>query len=248
MKKIIKKILITIGVLIVIIILFVLGYMFKAKSEINKMTPLETQKITEQIYSIKDTFTNIYLIQSNDGYIVIDGGNSIDNITTELSILNIDAKKVIALFLTHSDGDHVASVPLFKNAEVYLSKQEEQLLTGETSRFLFFGNKIECENYNLVEDNQVINISDLTIQCILTPGHTPGSTCYLINNNYLFTGDALSLIDGTVKDFNNLFNMDTKTQIQSIKKLSNLDSINFIFTAHHGMTNDFSFAFSDWKN
>jgi hypothetical protein len=41
--------------------------------------------------------------------------------------------------------------------------------------------------------------------------------------------------------------MDKETHKRSILKLSKLGNIDYIFTAHHGMSNDFDFAFSDWN-
>ncbi len=220
-----------------------LGYMFKAKSEIKKFTVLDTKQITEDLISVKDDFVNIYLMKINNGYVIFDAGNSMENVKNELAKLNIHPDEIKAVFLTHTDGDHVASVPLFEKAEIYLSKEEQRLINGEASRFLFFRNKIECTDYNLVTDNQIIAIEDLSVQCILTPGHTPGSTCYLVNDKYLFVGDALSIVDGKVKEFNRFFNMDTETQLKSIKKLSQLDSVEYIFTGHYGITGKVEPAF-----
>lgn len=248
MKKILKRILITLSILIGVIILFTVGYMIKAYSEVKTMAPLETGKITGNIYAVKDAFVNIYIVQSDSGYVVFDAGNNLETIKEELKKLEISPNKVIALFLTHTDGDHIASIPLFSNAKIYLSEQEEQMINGTTSRFLFFGNSIQHSDYCLVKDNQCINLAGLSIKGILTPGHTPGSMCYLMNNRYLFTGDALSLINWKVNEFNNFFNMDTKTQIASIDKLSKLENVEYLFTAHHGMSNDFAFAFSNWNN
>ena len=53
-----------------------------------------------------------------------------------------------------------------------------------------------------VKDNETINIDDLKIKTLYTPGHTSDSYSFLLNN-YLFTGDTL-LINGTGRtDFQN---------------------------------------------
>jgi len=39
-------------------------------------------------------------------------------------------------------------------------------------------------------DDQIFSAGKLKVKAIYTPGHTPGSTCYLVNNQ-LFTGDTL---------------------------------------------------------
>jgi len=43
---------------------------------------------------------------------------------------------------------------------------------------------------SLIVDQQVLNFGALSLQAIHTPGHTPGSTCFLIGK-HLFTGDTL---------------------------------------------------------
>lgn len=246
MKKTIKRILLAIGIVIILIVLFFVGYGYKAQSEVKTMTPVETGEIIENILAVKDSFLNLYLIKDSLNYIAIDTGNKIEVISEELKKLNINPDVVSAVLLTHTDGDHVAAISLFKNAKVYLSKQEEQLINGEESRFLFFGNNIDTEEYFLIEDQQIFSIGNLKIKGILNPGHTPGSMSYIINDKYLFTGDALSLKDGKIEKFNEFFNMDTETAIKSMEIITKIPNIEYIFTAHHGYSNDYKKAVSSW--
>jgi glyoxylase-like metal-dependent hydrolase (beta-lactamase superfamily II) len=247
MKKTVKRILFGIGIVIIVIVLFFVGYMLKAKSEMKVMNPTETKEITKNIFSIKDTFVNLFLIKDSDQYIAVDAGNKLDAVSAELKKLNIDPDKIIATILTHTDGDHVAALKLFKNARIYLAKQEEPLINGVKSRFLFFSNSIPTKEYTLIEDQQTIKIKSTKIKGILTPGHTPGSMCYLINDKYLFTGDAISLKAGKIGKFNKFFNMDTKTATESIEKIIGIPTAEYIFTAHYGFTNDYKNAVKDWK-
>jgi glyoxylase-like metal-dependent hydrolase (beta-lactamase superfamily II) len=242
-----KKALIIFGSVIAVLILFAAGYFVVMKHEMKKMHAVETGQVTDHIYAIKDSFVDAYLIGSPDGdYIMIDAGNDTETIKAALSGLNIDPAKVRAIFLTHTDRDHVAAIPLFTNAEVFLSRQEEQMINGETSRFFVFGNKISRKDYQLLDDGQVIDLPGITIKGILSPGHTPGAMCYLVNQKYLFTGDVLSLKNGKVDEFSKFINMDTKTDRKSIDRLSHLEGVEYIFTAHHGVSNDFEAAFKDW--
>jgi glyoxylase-like metal-dependent hydrolase (beta-lactamase superfamily II) len=138
-------------------------------------------------------------------------------------------------------------VPLFPNAQVYLSRQEEQMINGKTSRFLIFGNHISRDDYQLIYDGQILNFAGATIKGILTPGHTPGTMCYLVDGKYLFTGDVVRLIDGKAVEFHQFINMDTPTGIKSIEKLSLLEGIEYVFTAHHGVSDDFEKAFESFR-
>jgi glyoxylase-like metal-dependent hydrolase (beta-lactamase superfamily II) len=248
MKKTVKRILIGLGSVIIMIVLFFVGYMLKAKSEMKVMTPTETRNIVANIFSVNDSFVNLFLIKDNDQYIAIDGGNNAEAVSKELKKLSINPDNIIAAILTHSDGDHVAALKLFKKAKVYLSKQEEPMINSGKSRFLFWGNSIATKEYTLIEDQQTITINNTKIKGILTPGHTPGSMCYLINDKYLFTGDAISLKADKIGKFNKFFNMDTKTATASIQKITAISTAEYIFTAHYGYTNEYKNAVKDWRN
>ena len=223
------------GVVLGILFLLGGGLFVKFYAETRNMAPVETKEIADGVYAIADGYVNLYLIKAGESYIAVDAGNNADHVQKELSRVNIDPKRVAAVFLTHSDSDHTAGLGLFPNAAVYLSKQEEQMIDGRTTRFLIFKNKINhvCE---FPDDNQVINISGLSVRGIPTPGHTPGSMSWLINDGLLFTGDSMSLKDGKVMTFNDFFNMDSKTQEKSLNMLSHVEGVKYIFTAHYGFT------------
>jgi glyoxylase-like metal-dependent hydrolase (beta-lactamase superfamily II) len=246
MRKTNKRILSGFGILILLFVIFFVGYLLVARSIMKGMTTVETGEPVKNIFSIKDDFVNLYLVKNGEHYIAIDAGNNAGDIQQELNKLKIDPGKIEAIFLTHTDGDHVAGISLFKNAVVYISKQEEQLLNGKKSRFFVFGNKIDAEKYNLIVDQQVISIYGIKIQCFLTPGHTPGSMCYLVNDSLLFTGDALRLKQGKVENFYRLFTMDLQTMSSSIGKICHIPGVRYIFTAHNGFTDNFNKATKDW--
>lgn len=246
MKKKYKRILAGFGAIVLILVLFFISYLLKARSIMKSMTTTETVEIVKNVFSIKDSFVNIYLVKNGEHYIAIDAGNTKDDIQQELKKLTIDPAKVDAVLLTHSDGDHVAGISLFKNAVVYLSEQEEQMINGRKSRFFIFGNKIDAEKYRLIADKQIMTIGNIKIQGFLTPGHTPGTMCYLVNDSLLFTGDALKLKNGKIEPFDKFFNMDSKTATQSIGKFISIPGVKYIFTAHYGYTDNFSGALKEW--
>ncbi len=247
MKKIIKRTLLGIAAVVVLLLLFFGWYGYKAKQEVKKLHPIETAFLVDSIYTVKDDFVNIYLIKTGKDFIVFDAGNSIEFVKEGLSKLNINPEQITAVFLTHTDGDHVGALSLFKNATVYISKQEEQMVNGQTSRFALFKNTLSGRAYLTLEDGQKIDFSNFKVQGILTPGHTPGSMCFLVNEKYLFTGDALSLKDGRIDRFNHFFNMNSETAAKSMGKITQLPLPQYIFTAHYGFTNDYKNAVSNWK-
>ena len=246
MKKTFKRILTGLGFFVIVSALLFVGYFFKAKSIMKGMTTVETREIVKNVFSIKDSFVNFFLVKNGEHFIAIDAGNDKGVIELELKKLKIDPGKIDAVLLTHTDGDHVAGIGLFKNANIYISRQEEQLLNGKKSRFFLFGNKIDSKSYKLIEDQQIMSLEGIKIQGFLVPGHTPGSMCYLINDTLLFTGDALRLNRGKVEKFYTFFNMDSETAIHSIGKIVHIQGVQYIFTAHNGFTNNFTNAIKDW--
>ena len=193
--------------------------------------------------------TYFYVVTNGIDYICIDAGSNLKRAKQELHKLKIDPEKIQALFLTHSDRDHIAAISLFKNARIYLSTYEEEMVLNKKRRiFGFINNKLSFEYY-LHNDGWETNVGDITIRAIATPGHTSGSMSYLVNSQMLFTGDALSLKNGRAALFTpRFFNMDEKTQEKSIKKLASLRNITLLCTGHHGFTDNFEFAMREWNN
>jgi len=246
MKKFFRKILLFIGALVLIILLFFITYFVRTKSATKQMTPVETAQITTDVYAIKDGYVNMYLIKDGSQYIAIDAGNNKRDIKDEFQKLGIDPDQVRAVLLTHSDADQTGAISLFKDAKVYLPEDEEQLINGETGRFLFFGNKLDTKSYKLLDD-EVIWIGGIKILPIPVPGHTPGSTCYVVNDKYLFTGDALSLQVSGIDLFPKFINKNARRAKKSMSKITDLNDVQYIFTGHYGYTDDYRSAVSQWK-
>lgn len=230
----------------------VLYLAIRAKMEIARMTPLETQELMSGIWVAKDGHANVYLIRDSGGYIAFDAGEKSKITGQALQKLGIDPLQVKAVFLTHTDFDHDGAISLFKNADVYIAKAEEQMINGTTPRtfgkmgILRLKNKLKCD-YQVLHDGDVVTVGNQSIECVLTPGHTPGSMCYILNGKYLFSGDTLRLIDGKVLGFVPFFTMDRETNQKSIQKLARTkNDIGHILTAHHGYSSDPKAAFSGW--
>jgi hydroxyacylglutathione hydrolase len=245
MRKLLIRISIFLGMAVGLLLIAALFFLFRFVTETKKMSPLPTGKITDGIYAVHNSYVNFYLIQKGDHLIAIDAGVDLKSANHALKKLNLDPQKVAAVFLTHTDSDHVAAIKLFKNAKVYISKDEEQMVNGRTHRQLIFNNTLNCK-HELLSDNGVTNIDNIKIQAIATPGHTPGSMSYLVDDQYLFTGDLLSLHHGKVQLFNQYFNMDSETEKKSIQKIKNYPNVKYIITAHYGVTGEPAEALKAW--
>lgn len=247
MNKIVKKILKGIGVVLLLLVLVGGYFYYRFTSETNKMTPVETGQINKNAFAIKDDFVNMYLLRDSIGYIAIDAGKDIANVKKGLEKLNIKPEEVIAVFLTHSDPDHVAGVSLFPNAKLYMARNEMKMLNGEKQKMPMVNNSISRKDINLLDDKQVLTIGSHKINCILTEGHTSGSMCYQINEKYLFTGDILSLHNGKLGHSVKFFDLDHDMTTKSITQITNIAGVEYILTSHWGISTDYKNAVKDWK-
>lgn len=247
MSKIVKKILKGVGILVSIVAIIVGYFLYKFSSETGKMTPVPTGQISEYGYVIKDEFVNMYLIKDSLGYIAIDAGKDIKVIEEEMQKLKINPEEVIAVFLTHSDMDHVAGIPLFKNAKLYMARNEVKMLNGEKQKIPGYNNSICRSNYILLDDQQNVEIGKHKIHCILTEGHTSGSMCYQVNEKNLFTGDILSLHNGKLGQSVKFFDLDHDMTTKSISKITSIPNVEVILTSHWGVSKDYKDAVKDWK-
>jgi glyoxylase-like metal-dependent hydrolase (beta-lactamase superfamily II) len=161
--------------------------------------------------------------------------------------LNLTPSKIKAVFLTHTDSDHVGGLGLFSSAKVYFSNEEEQMINGKTPRFFLLVKNNLPARYDLLVDNQNVEVGGIKIHCILTLGHTPGSMSYIVNDEYLFSGDTLSFENGEVRVFNEFFNIDTNREKSSITELLKLPDIRYVFTAHYGYTDNYQASFARWN-
>jgi glyoxylase-like metal-dependent hydrolase (beta-lactamase superfamily II) len=93
--------------------------------------------------------------------------------------------RIVAVILTHGHEDHVNGLDEIlsrHDVPAYISKHEAGFY------------KPRHKNIVEVEAREKIKIGSIEIECLLTPGHTPGGQC-LKYKNILITGDTL-FIDG----------------------------------------------------
>jgi len=191
---------------------------------------------------------NFFIYIGDEGVICIDSGYSKNKAMRELRKAELDADSVTHLFLTHSDIDHTGGINLFKNAELFLPEDEEQMTTRKKARlFGFIYNPKIKRDYDLIRDGDEIKVGLTRILAISTPGHTPGSMSYLINESFLFVGDTMKLLDKKAYILRKYINTDTTQAKESVRKLARLENIELACTSHTGYTMEYDKAMSDWR-
>jgi glyoxylase-like metal-dependent hydrolase (beta-lactamase superfamily II) len=204
--------------------------------------------VAERVYAITSGDASMFIYADGEHAIAVDAGYGGQALQQELDRIPVDAASVTHLFLTHGDVDHTGGLDLFPNAQVYLSKDEEQMIDGTTPRLLgLYHSPRLTRPYRLLADGDVVVVGEVEVRAIATPGHTPGAMSYLVDGRVLFTGDTLALRNGQVRTFYRLINMDTATQKASIGKLAQLEGVSLLCTAHTGCTTEYARAMRRWS-
>ena len=231
-----------------------MGLMFRGK-EIFK--PLNTGRIDEHVACVREWIANIFFYTKGNTTIMIDAGYNYERLGEKMQWLDIDPASIQHILITHQDTDHVGALEqdselLFKDAVIYLSEIENRYLTGEKRRKVFYGlyklPLVKTDNKKvLLKDGQILEIDGIKIECILVPGHTWGHMVYLIDDEYLFTGDTLWFGADGGYSFIATLAEDNKLSVQSLEALeANLkkrEGTIKVITGHTGWTDDLKFAF-----
>ncbi len=144
---------------------------------------MKKTQLTYEIITLKDTSltkNNVYLIVDLETKLtaIIDPACDMKQI---IDVIEKEKLKLIMILLTHSHIDHIRRVNELVNlyhCEVFMSINE--------AMFYFF----YSPSLHTFEDNEFIQLGETKLQCIVTPGHTVGSTCFLLQNS-IFTGDTI---------------------------------------------------------
>lgn len=210
--------------------------------------PVDTGWVTEHVYAIRVRDVNMFIYADGEHAIAIDTAYSGNKLRREARRLPVALESVTHVFLTHADVDHAGGLDAFPGAQVCLSRDEEQMIDGTTARL--FG-LYHCprlgRTYSLLDDGDVVTVGPIRVQAIATPGHTPGSMSFLVNDRVLFSGDTLALRNGRVYTFYRLINKDTTTQRESIRRLAALQDVDLLCTAHTGCTASYARAMQCWR-
>lgn len=119
---------------------------------------------------------NVFVMRcrSTGDAVLLDAANEHEKLLELCRRLNV--RRVLE---THGHWDHIQAVPQLRDAGYSVS------VTAEDAAML--------PSYDeVIEDDSVIQIGDVRLHTILTPGHTPGSMCFLVEGSpVLFSGDTL---------------------------------------------------------
>lgn len=138
--------------------------------------------VVEQIKIGFDNFSYIIYCSVSKKAAIVDPGFDASKALKYISSKNLELKYIIN---THYHSDHSSESQRIKNlipaSKIVASEQD--------------GKKLDVKLDIIVSDGDRLKIGEVIIDFILTPGHTPGGICIIVDNKVLLTGDTLFIGD-----------------------------------------------------
>jgi glyoxylase-like metal-dependent hydrolase (beta-lactamase superfamily II) len=120
---------------------------------------------------------NVYVIAVRDLVSVVDAGSN----EADFVLGRLGGRRLAAILQTHNHGDHVATL------------KEVVKQTG-AEVFAHPADSLPVDAKPIEDGTEFPPIDDVGITVLHTPGHTPGSVCFLLHaggESHLFAGDTL---------------------------------------------------------
>ena len=175
--------------------------------------------------------TNCYVLSSDGVAVIVDPGGGYGSVRAYLEQRGL---KAVAVLLTHGHFDHIADV--FKwvkdGADVYIHENDASCLyDGRDSLAAMVGLTYPpVRTYSTFSDGQSLRFGDVEIKVIHTPGHTKGGCCFVVNDEFILTGDTVLCESYGRTDFPG---GSEKELVESINgKLFTLDKDYLIYPGH----------------
>lgn len=171
----------------------------------NSKSEFKIEKINERIYMISEyNISNAFLVVGDKKSLLIDCGIGIGNIADCVKSLT---DKPVILAATHAHVDHIGAAHQF--GRMYIHKNDLPMAWFQSSYYYkcqYMKKHPSTKRYSLVPmffskqkpylilipfgNHHKFDLGDITVEAVLTPGHSSGSVCYKIDKlKFLFVAD-----------------------------------------------------------
>jgi glyoxylase-like metal-dependent hydrolase (beta-lactamase superfamily II) len=173
-------------------------------------------QLAKNLFAVDEEGVRSYLLCGEKRLLLIDTGFGKINLR---SVVNEISDLPVTVVNTHSDGDHTGCNALFEHILMH---------PAEFSRYAELNKNARAPE--AIWEGDKIDIGGIAVECLLIPGHTPGSIALLDRENRrIFTGDTVS--DGAIYMFGAGRNLTAF--IHSLEKLNALtDCFDTVYAAH----------------
>ena len=140
-----------------------------------------------------------YLVRGAKKNLLIDTGLPWEQelLAAQLADVGLTKDDIHIVVLTHEHLDHIGCVPFFSPRTVIAAHSMAANKIGLQDEFVLMSKSfhLNVEEYHIdfhLHHGTTIDLGNLTLQVLHTPGHSSGSIClYEANRQILFTGDTI---------------------------------------------------------
>jgi glyoxylase-like metal-dependent hydrolase (beta-lactamase superfamily II) len=136
----------------------------------------------EQIRTAFDNFSYVIYCSKTLEASIVDPSYDSSKALNFISFKKLNLKYII---LTHYHSDHTADTLKIKE-----SFPKVKIISSKSD-----GEKLGFDVNIYVSDNEELKLGIINLKFILTPGHTQGGICILVDNKAIITGDTLFIGD-----------------------------------------------------
>ncbi|MBO5999912.1 MAG: MBL fold metallo-hydrolase [Lachnospiraceae bacterium] len=153
------------------------------------------EKVSVGGFCLGPVRTNTYIVYRDKSAVIIDPADNGEGIFDAVSD---EGLTIEAVLITHAHFDHILGLEGLlskKKVPVYAAAAEKELCSdADKNQSAVFQRACTVSADHWIEDGEAFTAGGIGFTMIHTPGHTPGSCCYYIDNGdepLLFSGDTL---------------------------------------------------------
>ncbi len=221
-----------------------------------------TVRITDGLYLLGGLSPSCaYAVETTQGIVLVDSGLRSDArlLKSQMAGAGLDWGRVRAVLLTHAHVDHTGGAQCVRSetgATVYAGEGDAAVLRAGGPREALFSafelpeGTTHATNVDVaLKGGETLDFGDVRFRVLATPGHTPGSVCYLMERGTLralFAGDVISTFVGAEKSHQRIarplgtystympprYRGDAKTYLASLRKLRALPLPDLVLPGH----------------
>ncbi len=176
------------------------------------MVPISCNMAVEQIKVGRDNFSYLIYCKRTGYAALVDPGANAYKSLGRISHLQLNLRYIIN---THHHQDHVG---------------DNSRIKERTNCRIIASDRETLTDYDIgAEDSSTLDLGDIQLKFLHTPGHSIGGMCIIVDDKYLLTGDTLFINDCGRTDFPG---GNDEEMFGSMQKLKGLQDNLIVYPGH----------------